>query len=226
VCGETENHVVVLNSTNTFTGEFTVSDDSELSQYKLDLHNNFDCHGHSGKVETTDWYVLDIVDLQGSDQTANFSLPVPSDVTTGQYHFSIWATDASGNSAETVIYSLLVTNASDTIAPVLNVTTPGSSTVSVLKGDAINFQGTVTDNQALGAGSNGKIELRYWEENSQTINELHTEAFDNAAGTTVNFDFNATVPITTPDGTYIFELRSFDAVNNLSNTVEFTVQVD
>ena len=225
VCGEMENHVVTINSNGTFSGQFKISDDDELSQYKLDLHNNFDCHGHSGKVETTDWYVLDIVDLSGSEQTLNFSLPVPADVTSGNYHFSIQAADASGNSAESVIYSLQVTNASDTEAPVLTVTSPANSTFSAQKGSDVNFQGTVTDNLALGSGTNGKIELRYWNATNLTINELYSENFESSAGSTVNFDFDATVPITTPDGTYIFELRSFDAVNNLSNSVQFTVEI-
>ncbi len=58
VCGEMENHVVEINSNDTLSGQFRLTDDSDLSQYKLDLHNNFDCHGHAGKVATTDWIVL------------------------------------------------------------------------------------------------------------------------------------------------------------------------
>lgn len=227
VCGEMQSHVVIINSTGALSGQFRVTDDVALSQYKIDLHNNFDCHGHtSGKVETTDWYVIDVVDLVGSEQVVDFNLPVPADVTTGNYHFHIDATDESGNSAETEIYSLKVTNASDTEAPVLTVSTPVNTSFSVQKGDAIQFEGAITDNLALGGGSNGKMELRYWEENNQTINELYTEEFENSAGTTVNFDFEATVPVTVADGTYIFELRAFDAINNPSNTVQFTVQID
>lgn len=226
VCGEMEDLVITLSSTDTLSVQFKVSDDSDLSQYKLDLHQNFDCHGHAGKVETTDWYVLNIVDLQGSEQTINRQIPVPVDVTTGNYHFGIQATDQSGNSAESVIYTLQVTNATDTDAPVLSVTAPSSSTLAVLKGNEINFQGSITDNLDLGNGSNGRIELLYWEVNNQTINELYSADFESSAGTTVNFDFDATVPITTPDGTYIFEVRCFDAVNNESNKVQFTVEVD
>lgn len=226
VCGEMEDFVVTLSSTDTLVVEFKVSDDVELSQYKLDIHQNFDCHGHSGKVETTDWYALEIADLQGSEQTINLEIPVPQDVTSGTYHFSLQVTDVSGNSADLVFYSLNVTNASDTEAPTLVVTTPANSSFSAQKGDPINFQGSVTDNLDLGAGNNGKLELRYWNTNNQTVNELYTEDFESSAGTTINFDFDAVVPVTTPDGTYIFELRSFDAVNNPSNTVEFTVQID
>ena len=226
VCGEMEELVITLTSTDTFLVQFTVSDDSELSQYKLDLHQNFDCHGHASKVETTDWYVLDIVDLQGSEQTLELEIPVPLNVTTGDYHFSIQATDVSGNNAESVIYALNVTNATDTEVPVLTVNTPSNSTFSVLKGNPINFQGAITDNLPLGSGSNGKVEVRYWSTSNQTVIDLYSENFENSVGTTYNFDFDVTVPLTTTDGTYIFEVRSFDAVNNASNTVQFTVEVD
>jgi hypothetical protein len=226
VCGEQENHVVEINSNDTLSGQFRLTDDSALSQYKLDLHNNFDCHGHAAKVATTDWIVLNIEDIEGLEQIVNFSLPVPTDVTTGDYHFSIQAADQSGNSAESVIYSLSVSNTSDTEGPVLSVSVPNNSSFSVLKGNPINFQGSVSDNFPLGTSSNGKLEVRYWNLNNQNVNDLYIEGFEISAGTIVNFDFDATVPLTTSDGTYIFEVRSFDAINNPSNTIQFTVEVD
>ena len=226
VCGEQENHVVEINSNDTLSGQFMLSDDSGLSQYKLDLHNNFDCHGHAGKVATTDWIVLNIEDIEGPEQIVNFSLPVPTDVTTGDYHFSIQAADESGNSAESVIYSLSVSNASDIEPPVLTLSVPSNSSFSVLKGNPINFQGSVSDNLPLGTSSNGKLEVRYWNLNNQTVNELYMEGFESSASTIANFDFDATVPVTTSDGIYIFEVRSFDAINNPSNTIQFTVEVD
>ena len=114
VCGEMEDYVITVNSTDTIEVTFRLTDDIELSQYKVDIHNNFDCHGH-GKVETTDWYVISIEDVAGKDETITRRLPVPTNVTSGNYHFHMFATDAAGNNAESaVIYSLNVTNASDT----------------------------------------------------------------------------------------------------------------
>lgn len=226
VCGQMEDLVVFIGSDDTLEIELKISDDTELSQYKLDLHNNFDCHGHGKLEETTDWYVLNIVDLLGAEQIVNIEIPVPSDVTSGNYHFSVQATDASGNNAESLIYAVQVTNATDADAPVLDISVPTTSGISVLKGDVINFQGVLIDNQPLGPGANGRIELRYWNTSNQTINELYSEDFENSVGPTVNIDFDATVPSTAVDGTYIFELRGFDAVNNQSNEVQFTVEVD
>lgn len=225
VCGQMEENVITLSSTDTLEFTFRLTDDKELSQYKIDLHNNFDCHGHSGKTETTDWYVISIEDVVGSDQTITQQLPVPVDVTTGMYHFSIQATDAAGNNAQSTFFALNVTNADDTEAPVLSTSVPVSSNFSAQKGTSINFQGTLTDNNLLGAGTNGRLELRYWSTTNQTVVTLFEEDIDNAVTETYNFNFDSDIPSTVADGTYIFELRAFDAVNNPSNTVQFTVEI-
>ena len=226
VCGEMVDNVITLNSTDTLQITLRLTDDEELSQYKLDIHNNFDCHGHSGKVETTDWYVISIEDVAGTDQTITRDLPVPSDVTTGNYHFHILATDVAGNNAElAIIYSLNVTNVSDTEAPVLSTTIPATSSFIAQKGSSVNFQGSLTDNNPLGAGTNGRLELRYWSTTNQTIVSLYEEDIDNAVAETYNFNFDTDIPSTVADGTYIFELRAFDGVNNPSNIFEYNVEV-
>ena len=225
VCGETENTVVFLESGDTLQLTFTLSDDNELSQYKIDLHSNFDCHGHANKVETTDWFLISIEDVSGSSQTAIRELPVPADVTTGLYHFSIQATDVSGNNSITSVYSLDVTNTTDTESPTLSVSSPATSSFSVQKGSDLNFAGTLTDNRQLGEGGNGRLEVRYWSTTNQTVNDLYVQELDASVLETYNFDFNATVPITTVSGNYIFELRAFDGVNNPSNIFEYNVEV-
>lgn len=226
VCGEAENNVVYLNASDTLQLTFQLSDNNELSQYKIDLHSNFDCHGHSNKVTaTTDWYVISIEDVAGSEQTVVQNIPVPTDVTTGLYHFSIQATDVSGNNSATSIYSLDVTNTSDIEAPTLSVTAPSNSSLSVQKGNAIGFSGTLSDNRPLGTGGNGRLEVRYRSTENQTITELYVEEFSVSTPETYNFDLNPVVPITTVSGSYIFELRAFDGVNNPSNTFQYTVEV-
>jgi len=225
LCGEMEENVITLNSSDTLQITFKLTDDEELSQYKIDIHNNFDCHGHSGKTETTDWYLVSIEDVSGTDQTITRKLPVPIDVTTGMYHFSIQATDAAGNNAQTTFYSLNVTNADDTEAPVLSTSVPSSSNFSAQKGTSVGFEGTLTDNNPLGAGNNGRLELRYWKISSQTVNTLYEEEIASSVSETYNFNFDADIPGTASDGTYIFELRAFDAVNNASNIVQFTVEI-
>lgn len=225
VCGEPENNVITLTSTDTLEITFRLTDDEELSQYKIDIHSNFDCHGHSGKTETTEWSVVSIEDVAGSDRTITRQLAVPTDVTTGLYHFSIQATDAAGNEAQTIYYDLVATNASDSEVPVLSTTAPSTQNLNVQKGTSVSFAGTLSDNNPLGSGTNGRLELRYWSTSNQTVNTLYEEVLDGSIGTTYNFNFDADVPATVANGTYIFELRAFDAVNNPSNAVQFTVEI-
>jgi hypothetical protein len=225
VCGEFEDQVVTLSSGQYFDITFRLTDNRELSQYKLDIHNNFDCHGHSRMIETTDWYVLDIKDLTGMDETISRQIQVPTDVTAGTYHFSIQATDALGNSAESFIYSLNVINSDDIEAPILSLTEPSTQGFSIQKGNSINFQGLLTDNNSLGNGGNGSLEIGFWQIPNQTEIELYQEQFNSQMEESYYFNFDATIPITTADGTYVLEVRSFDAVNNPSNSIQFTVEV-
>ena len=62
-------------------------DNEALSQYKVDIHNNFDCHGHARS--TQDWTVLEVLDIEGTEQRVSRSLSVPDDVTAGNYHFHV-----------------------------------------------------------------------------------------------------------------------------------------
>jgi hypothetical protein len=226
VCGQLLDNVSSLNSSDTLEITLRLSDDQELSQYKVELHNNFACHGHSGKVETVDWYVISIEDVDGAEQTVTRKFPVPTNVTTGNYHFHVFATDAAGNNALTAaIYSLNVTNTTDTEAPVLSTTVPASSNFTAQKGTPINFQGNLADNNPLGEGTNGRLILRYWSATNPVIT-LYEEDLDNAVAETYDFNFDADVPATVVDGTYIFELSAFDAVNNPSNTIEYTVEIN
>ena len=227
VCGQLLENVSSLNSSDTLEITLRFTDNQELSQYKVELHNNFVCHGHSGKVETVDWYVISIEDLTGADQTVTREFPVPVNVTAGNYHFHVFATDAAGNNALTpAIYSLNVSNTDDTEVPALIVTNPASSSFSVLKGSTINFEGSLTDNNPLGPGTNGRLELQYWRSTSQNVYTLYEQDIENAVNESYNFNFDVVVPSTLADGTYIFELRAFDAVNNPSNVIEYTVEID
>lgn len=226
VCGTVDENVIALSSTDTLTVVFSLTDDEELSQYKIDLHSNFDCHGHAKPLsDTEDWFVIDIVDVAGTNQEIEAEFIVPENVTSGTYHFSVQATDAVGNSSESSIYSLNVVNTTDTEAPILSISNPSESSFSIEKGAILLFEGTLTDNELLNAGGNGLIEIRYWSTNNLTINTLEELSLSNIASDTYDFGIITEVPITTVSGSYIFEVRAFDGVNNPSNTVEYNVEV-
>ncbi|MBK8623273.1 MAG: DUF4625 domain-containing protein [Saprospiraceae bacterium] len=169
ICGFTDENVITVKGGEQITFDALFSDNEALSQYKIDIHNNFDCHGHgSGATpgislpiangDTEDWSLLIVKDLSGKKVEENISLKVPENVTAGVYHFIVQLIDESGNDASTsVIYSLKVNHPEDTINPVININFPSTSAFSVKKGDNISFSGTVTDNKNLGSGGNGMV---------------------------------------------------------------------
>ncbi|MCG8331509.1 MAG: DUF4625 domain-containing protein [Chitinophagales bacterium] len=238
ICGTTEDSVFVLRGGEQLSFNILFTDDIALSQYKIDIHNNFDCHGHGGSSapgipvpnvsnQTSDWTVLDIIELAGQEADINKSLSVPQNVTTGTYHFQIQVLDESGNDNPLAnIYSIRVFNPVDEVAPILTTTAPAGS-FTVAKGESIQFTGSVTDNYSLSEGGNGILFLSYTDLNSG--NTFTTDAafsFDNSISTNYDFDFSYTVPNTLVSGSYRFMLNAFDGVRNAAEVAEFEVEVE
>ena len=69
--------------------EMNLSDDVMLRSYKINIHNNFDHHGHDSRaagLKNTKVHHHDIV--------------IPADAAPGDYHLMVWCTDAAGNQTE------------------------------------------------------------------------------------------------------------------------------
>jgi hypothetical protein len=225
ICGELENEVFFLTGGDTLSFTAIFTDDEELSQYKIDIHENFDCHGHG---KTSDWSVLQIIDLNGKEEVINKKIPVPQNVTAGKYHFIIQLVDAAGNQAQnTFLRDIVVFNPTDTVPPVVNVSVPlTSATHTASRGGTVNFQGTVTDNLSLGMGGNGKLVIDYVNQNNQNVFQGKTIAFPESQGTSYNFNENISIHNSVPLGNYTFRVYAYDGVNNLSEPVHlnFTIQ--
>lgn len=231
VCGEEDANVIRVLTGDSITVSFTATDNEMLSQYKIDLHQNFDCHGHSNKMATTDWEVSEIMDVTGTSSAVSTTFAVPDSATSGSYHFSIQLADHFGNSAITGRYSINVLNLEDTVPPVLTAVEPSSSAFTIslsdtIPNDTVVFIGNVTDNLNLGISGNGKLELRYWATGSPNIFNLYSIQFLELDGESYNFDFTVQIPATLVAGEYVFELRAFDGVNNPSETVNYTVTIE
>ena len=129
ICGTEDPTVFHLTGGNQLTFDVTFEDDAALSQYKVDIHNNFDCHGHGGGSapsvvipnvanQTTDWTVLEIQNISGTTSSIKRNLDVPSNVTAGNYHFQIQVVDESGNDNPGAnFFALKINNPLDSIAP-------------------------------------------------------------------------------------------------------------
>jgi len=87
---------------------FRFTDNEELGQYNIEIHNNFEHHTHSTEAEECEhgpdqepvnpWiYNQDFNIPSGTtDYTARQMIAIPSDVDTGDYHFMVRLTDHAG----------------------------------------------------------------------------------------------------------------------------------
>lgn len=237
ICGFSDPNVFQLRSSDTLSFNALFKDDVALSQYKIDIHENFDCHGHGeGSApgislpnvpnQTEDWALIEIGELDGTEVEKNFQLSVPDNVTAGSYHFSIQVIDLAGNSAEELdIFSLKILNIRDTIAPILEVDEPTNNSFSVERSQSLIFRGKVTDNTFLNEGSNALVFLSYV--NLSTGNSFSTNSykiFENE-NTEEEFELNYLVPQTLPRGDYRFIIGAFDGVRNAAPVQQFQVEI-
>ena len=238
VCGELEDDVFVVKGGETIDIMVVFSDDEALSEYKVDVHNNFDCHGHgnasatgtpspSVENQTTDWTVLEIKALEGLEQTVELSFQAPENVTTGSYHFSLQVLDEAGNdNAFGNTYTINALNPLDEVAPTIGVSEPSSSSFSAAKGSNLVFKGLVMDERSLSDGGNGVVFLTYTDLSSG--NSFSTDiafVFDETVEISYDFDFEYLIPNTLTVGTYRFSLNAFDGVRNVAERVSFEVEV-
>lgn len=238
VCGVVEDSVFQLLSGDTLLFDVLFSDDVALSQYKIDIHQNFDCHGHGGGAapggiqpqasnQTNDWAVLEIIDLSGTQQTETKAMHVPENVTAGIYHFQIQVIDESGNDNPLAnFYSLRLLNTRDTIPPQLLLTEPSQTNFAAARGSVIQFAGEVTDNYSLSEGGNGLVFVSYTD--LSTNNTFLTSAvvsFDDEVGDSFNFDMEVVIPQTVKPGNYRYSVWTFDGVRNVGVPTVFEVTV-
>ncbi|MBK8568023.1 MAG: DUF4625 domain-containing protein [Saprospiraceae bacterium] len=204
----------------------------------MDIHNNFDCHGHGGgsapavavpNVEnlTTDWTLLDIQDLSGTTTPVKRTLQVPQNVTAGLYHFQIQVIDESGNDNPAAnFFALKIKNPLDDLSPTITVEQPSISSFSVKKGDTIQFKGKVTDDRSLSDGGNGVLFLAYTDLSSgNTFTTNKVFVFDENVDKTFDYDFEYTIPQTLTTGNYRYSLGANDGVRNVASFQFFDVEV-
>lgn len=238
ICGGEESNVFSVSGGDVLSFNATFKDNIALSQFKVDIHNNFDCHGHGGNSapaisppnvsgQTTDWSVLDIQDLSGTEVQQEYSLTVPENVTAGVYHYQIRVLDEAGNdNGGNNFFSLKITNAEDIIAPEITVNEPATTSFTAAKGEVLRFSGQVSDNRALSAGGNGVLYLNYTDLSSgNTFNTDAVFIFPEGNSEVYEYDFEYTIPGSLVTGSYQFSLGANDGVRNTAETQVFSVEV-
>jgi hypothetical protein len=222
ICGVLSDRVFHLIGGDTLSLELMLRDDEALSQYKIEIHQNFDCHGHAGKVE--DWSFLEIVELSGTQARVSRRIPVPVDVSAGQYNYHYQIVDQAGNTtAYTEYYDLLVANPVDDEPPQLRVDDPP---VRLTRESELRITGEVRDNRSLSKGGQGKLILAYQQPGQSRQMTAEVWPFDRPLGSEYAFELRYAIPRTWVVGDYEFFLTAHDAVNNASHTYRFTLAVE
>ncbi|GAA5042614.1 hypothetical protein GCM10011506_45280 [Marivirga lumbricoides] len=214
VCNSTEQNIIYVSTGNSVVLNLRFTDNLNLSQYKIDVHNNFDCHSHS-RILGSSWQLLKIENINSNDLSIKEELQVPEDALAGDYHLQILCLDEAGNEADPLIYSIKVENAIDNVPPQISLSEPSSGTVNITRGEELSFSGSITDNNSL---SNGKIEITYKDPKGTEFFPIQ-EFFPEEQGTEASFDLKLKIPPSATTGKHIFSVIGYDTFNNSSAKV-------
>lgn len=225
ICGEVDPNAIDILGGQTIEFETLLKDDKALSQLKIDIHPNFDCHGHRSS-NTSDWIILELIDLEGSQVEKKISMDVPEMVTAGFYHMQFRLVDKEGNSSPAGdFWNLYVRNPLDTIPPEILVLEPTSTNLSIKRGETLVFKINLSDNQPLNTGGNSRVELNYRRQNSDNVFTATQKIIDTSA-TNQLIDLEFKIPNTLVTGTYLFFINGYDGVNNIADRTEFMVEIN
>jgi hypothetical protein len=103
VCEKFETNVLKHNALQPLTINFNIKGNATLSEYKIVIHENEDCHSHGKRPEKLDEDHLEInktVKVDTKNQDITETLALPENTILGNYHLTIQLIDINGREAE------------------------------------------------------------------------------------------------------------------------------
>lgn len=159
---------------------FKVTDNQELREIKIDLHDAFDGHTHGrvssfAKFSTTKVYALSGRSFEGHED-----IDISTDALAGPYHVLARALDKEGNqSGLQEIENFIITNNHQ--AKIIDLVTPAKNTsneIDVTKGGTLTLTATVEDSANVGTKGLDEIHI-YAEEAKHSHGRLaHSKLFE------------------------------------------------
>lgn len=138
-----DSSVFVAGQTIPFVAAF--ADNEALSQYKIDIHDNFDGHSHEKYIANI-WTQIFIENINGTAFNENKSILVPDSTAAGWYHFLVTVVDEAGNQSETAFHNIYIQNSADTSRPQLTVNSPADGFAGTL-GSPVAVNLDIADNE-------------------------------------------------------------------------------
>lgn len=210
---------VTLDTGETIQVQATLTDNVNLKEVKVDIHNNFDGHDHKNDVQ---WSKVYIYEIEGTEYDFAQDITVPSIAKSGPYHCNIQAIDETGIESDPQTLSFTVTRPD---APELVITAPDfNSGYTISRGDTLRLEGAAGDETDL-----AKIEVKV-KDVEQTVT-LYNNTFTMPGNMDLSWDLQADGPIDIPIGTdaevgtYTLRIAVSDSLGNyIVKENNFTVQ--
>ncbi len=139
------NEDITVNAGEEMHVDVIFNDDTELREYKIDIHDSFDGHGHGKTSAVSRFSFLQTYAINGKQSTEHKDIDIPADAAAGPYHVVLRVLDAAGNEGEFAELDFLILHPDQ---PVVTVTAPDftGTEVHAPKGSTFTLSGTVTDN--------------------------------------------------------------------------------
>lgn len=199
-------------------------DNVALSEYEIDIHDNFDGHGH-GKIEAEGWVWKESFEISGTKAEESMTIDIPEDAYPGDYHFIVYCLDAAGNQAEFVEVDIEIT--SDATPPTLSVTglKLKSDGRHYHSGEPIVFDIESADEQGI-----EEIEIHLKADDGRYLYDNHIRGFfrDNDYPTSDRREYRIEADDAgnvIPEGDYELEVEVIN-IRGLKTKVEFDIEVD
>ena len=202
-------------------------DDEGLGELRWDIHSA-EGHSHEGEEEEgfvlhsgTDWSVLEIQNLSGSNDDGQISFYIPNTVR-GVWDVVVSYSDAEGNAAADVVTPLHVEN---NFIPLFTLTDvngvdPATWTEEQVwsAGSTVILTGTVEDSDGT-----ADAEILLIRESDET--EIWSEELEVSNETSIDFSIEIMVPSDATSGEYHLEMEAKDALGNAMHT-GFHVEIE
>lgn len=225
ICGSLEQVIFMVDDNDTIRIEIEFYDEGGLSEAKIDIHNNFDCHGH--RSQTQDWFLQEVIPLSGVKVVKEISLPVPQNATSGNYHFGLLVSDESGNvTDQSFFYTIQIKNSADTIAPTIELLAPSNNEISIARGETLPIIVELRDDKILSVGGNaGILLLSRRSEGGNVMTQLDI-SFNDVNNNVQRFVSSFTIPMIWVRDQYDLIFLGYDGVRNESNEIRIKLNIE
>jgi hypothetical protein len=206
--------------------DFKVTDNKELREIKIDLHDAFDGHTHGGRTNSfVKFATVKVYALSGTRFEGHEHIDIASNALAGPYHVMARALDKEGNqSALKEIEGFIITN--DHQAKVKDFATVpaknnSSNEIDVTKGGTIKITAVIEDTANTGTKGLEEIEI-YAEEKAHSHGRVaHEKLFEKEIkGTSLTnpYSLNETFPIpaNAEHGDYKLVIKVIDKDGNIT----------